>query len=183
MARLVLAAILFAWMDLVCGHDASHWDWGIAFLIYMVAVLSDGIDGYLARSRNLTTAFGRIADPLADKIIISGVLVMALSIEKIAWMVPAWLVVLVLAREFLVSGLRGYIEAHGGSFGAKWEGKLKLVVQAVYCAAILFYPATEAGWVRKIAEIGVWATAGISIYSAGIYLFKAKQVITTAGDV
>ena len=103
--RLLLSGVLFAYLELVCRHGAGTLAWYIAFTIYMVTVLSDGLDGYLARSRGQVTAFGRIADPLADKIVITGVMVYGLSIPVTSLLVPAWVIVLVLAREFLVSGL------------------------------------------------------------------------------
>lgn len=174
--RLIASVILFVLLETVC-RGATGLVWYIAFSLYIATVLSDGLDGYLARSRGQITAFGRIADPLADKIVICGVLVLAMSIPETAMLVPPWIVVLVLAREFLVSGLRGYLEGHGTKFGARWEGKTKLVVQAFYCGAILFYPGSHYNWVFWVAEIALWATAAISVYSGLSYILKAREIL------
>jgi len=178
-ARLALAVLLFVLLETICrGSGGSAWYF--AFGVYMAAVLSDSLDGYIARSRGQTTAFGRIADPFADKIVICGVLVLAQNIEQTRDLVPSWIVLLVLAREFLVTGLRSYLESRGTVFGANWEGKTKLVVQAVYCGAILFYPGHRMEWVRSIAILALYATAAICLYSAFTYSRKAHAILATS---
>jgi CDP-diacylglycerol--glycerol-3-phosphate 3-phosphatidyltransferase len=180
-ARLLLAVVLFVLLEVVC-RGSSGAVWYLAFVVYLVTVLSDGLDGYLARSRGQVTAFGRIADPLADKIVICGVLVLAMDIPETAQLVPAWIVLLVLAREFLVSGMRGYLEGRGAVFGARWEGKTKLVVQAFYCGTVIFYPGDRFEWVRVVGEVALWATALITAYSAVGYVRRARNVILGAGS-
>jgi CDP-diacylglycerol--glycerol-3-phosphate 3-phosphatidyltransferase len=180
-ARLVLAGILFVFLEHLC-RGTTGWVWYVAFALYIVTVLSDGLDGYLARSRGQITAFGRIADPLADKVVIGGTLVMALSIEETTALVPPWIVVLFLAREFLVSGLRGYLEGHGRKFGAQWEGKTKLVVQAFYCGSILFYPGSQFRWVWITARVTLYLTAAITLYTAITYILRTRDVILESGD-
>ena len=181
-ARLLFAAVLFVLLDTVCRGGGSF-VWYIAFTVYLVGVLSDGLDGYLARTRGQVTAFGRIADPLADKIIICGVLVLGQNIPETDELVPSWIVILVLAREFLVSGLRGYIEGQGKTFGSRWEGKTKLVVQAFYCAAIVLYPGSYFTWVWWVGKIGLWLTAAITVYSALTYLQSARKILAEGDDV
>jgi len=149
----------------------------------VVIVLSDGIDGYLARSRGEVTAFGRIADPFADKIVIGGVLVLAQSIPQTKELAPPWIVLLVIGREFLVSGLRSYLEGQGMRFGARWEGKTKLIVQAVYCGALLLYPGGRFDWVELLARIALWATAVITVYSGYAYVRRAAELLRKGVDV
>jgi len=179
--RLVLSGILFVFLETVC-RGTSGWVWYVAFGIYIITVLSDGLDGYIARSRGQITAFGRIADPLADKIVIGGVLVLTLDIPETTSLVPTWIVVLFLAREFLVSGMRGYLEGHGTKFGAQWAGKTKLVMQAFYCGAILFYPGHYYEWVRITAVVCLYGTAVITVYSAITYVRLTYRVISESGD-
>jgi len=179
-ARLFLAVLLFVLLETIC-RGAGGSAWYVAFGVYMAAVLSDSLDGYIARSRGLTTAFGRIADPFADKIVICGVLVLTQNIEQTRELVPSWIVLVVLAREFLVTGLRSYFESRGTVFGAQWEGKTKLVVQAVYCGAILFYPGHRMEWVRVIAILALYATAAICLYSAFTYSRKAHALLGLSG--
>ena len=180
--RLFLAAFLFVLLDVWCRGEPDGWIWYVAFTLYMVTVLSDSLDGYLARSRDEITAFGRIADPFADKILICGILVLGLSLPQTRPLVPTWIVLVVLAREFLVSGLRGYLESRGIRFGASWEGKFKLVTQAVYCGAIVFYPGHYFGWVRMVARIALWTTLFISVYSAWQYARSARRALGDLGE-
>lgn len=178
-ARLLLAVVLFALLETACrGHEGAIWY--VAFGLYLATVISDGIDGYLARSRGQVTAFGRIADPFADKVVICGVLVLTQSIPQTKALVPSWLVLLVIAREFLVSGLRSFLESRGTRFGARWEGKTKLIVQAVYCGAVLFYPGHGFRWVWWIAQVTLWGTALLSVYSAVAYARKAREALAGA---
>jgi len=182
LARLFLAVVLFIILGQWCAGTVGT-SWYFAFSLFIVTILSDGLDGYIARARGQITAFGRIADPLADKVVICGVLVMAGTIEQTRALVPSWIIILVLAREFLVSGLRGYLEGQGLAFGARWEGKTKLVVQSIYCGAVLFYPGSSYGWVWWTAVISLWATAAITVYSAVSYVRKAREIIVASPDI
>jgi CDP-diacylglycerol--glycerol-3-phosphate 3-phosphatidyltransferase len=181
-ARLVLALVLFVFLEAVCrGRDGAVWY--VAFALYLVTVLSDGIDGYLARSRGEVTAFGRIADPFADKIVICGVLVLAQNIPETADLVPSWVVLLVLGREFLVSGLRGYLEGQGMRFGSLWEGKTKLIVQAAYCGAVVVHPGHRFPLMEVAARVCLYGTAAISVYSAFAYIRRAAALLRKGADV
>jgi len=182
LGRFLLAIVLFLLMELVC-RDRVGLAWYGVFVLYLVTVLSDGLDGYLARTRNQITTFGRIADPFADKVVICGVLILAQDLPATSGLVPAWLVLVVIAREFLVSGLRGYLEGRGTGFPARWEGKAKLVVQAVFCGAILFYPGSRFPWVRVILEAWLWVTTAVTAWSAVAYVRRATQLLRTAADV
>jgi len=180
--RLLLAALLFVLLELYCRGRAGG-VWYGAFVLYLVAVVSDGLDGYFARLRNEITAFGRIADPFADKIVICGLLVLTQSIEETEALVPPWLVLLVLAREFLVSGLRGFLEGRGAVFGARWEGKTKMAVQAVFCGTVLFYPGSRFEWVFSLGRLLVWVTAAVTVLSAFSYVRKAREMLSRGTDV
>jgi CDP-diacylglycerol---glycerol-3-phosphate 3-phosphatidyltransferase len=181
--RLALSVVLFVMLETVCRDAYDGLWWYAAFVLYLVTVLTDGLDGYLARSRGQITAFGRIVDPLADKIVICGVLVLASVLPQTAKLVPPWIVLVVLAREFLVSGLRGFLEGRGTGFSARWEGKVKLVVQAFYCGAVIFYPGSRWAWVEFTAELSLWATLGITVYSAYAYVRSAARLIGTGTDL
>jgi CDP-diacylglycerol--glycerol-3-phosphate 3-phosphatidyltransferase len=124
-ARLFLAFVLFALIYLD--------QWIAALVTFGAAAVTDWLDGYLARKQGLTSPFGRIYDPLVDKVLVSGTFVFLLE-EKSSGL-NAWMVTIVVSREFLVTGLRAYLEERGVSFGADWLGKLKMVAQ---CAAIIW---------------------------------------------
>jgi len=180
--RLGLAVVLFILLELAC-RGGDGWHWYLAFALYLVTVLSDGLDGYLARTRNQITAFGRIADPFVDKVVIGGVLVLTADLPATRAVVPAWLVLLVIAREFLVSGLRGFLEGRGTDFAARWEGKTKLVVQAFFCGTVLFLPGSRFDWVAALARGGLWVTAAVTVWSAYSYVRKAQELLRSSTDV
>ena len=180
--RLGLAVVLFVLLETWCAHNEGL-PWFVVFVLFVVTVATDGLDGYLARSRNQITAFGRIADPLADKIVISGVLVITMHLPQTAAYVPAWLVILSLSREFLVSGLRGFLEGRGQTFAARWEGKTKLVVQACFCGAVILYPGARWEWVHVLLGVLLWVTAAVTVWSAVSYVRRAAEVLRSASDV
>lgn len=104
-------------------------------LIFIVASITDKLDGYIARSRNQVTTFGKFLDPLADKILVLTAMVLLVELGKI----PAWIPVIVLAREFLVSGYRLIAVEKGGQvIAASIWGKLKTVTQMIAIILIMF---------------------------------------------
>ena len=114
------------------GIDGNLWGIPITYLIidfvFILASLTDKLDGYIARSRNQVTAFGKFLDPLADKILVLAAMLMLVEMGKL----PAWIPIIVLAREFLVSGYRLVAVEKGGEViaASKW-GKLKTVTQMI----------------------------------------------------
>ena len=177
-ARLALSVVLFVLLETVCRHAYDGFWWYAAFVLYIVTVVTDGLDGYYARSRNQITSFGRIVDPLADKIVICGVLVLCSTIPQTKALVPPWIVLVVLAREFLVSGLRGFLEGQGAGFPARWEGKAKLWLQAWYCGGAIFFPGNHWAWCEFVTIFFLWATFAITVYSAYAYVRSAARMIT-----
>ncbi len=174
--RVLLSVLLFGLLDW-WARGGTAFSWYATFTLFVLVALGDGLDGYLARSRGQITTFGRIADPFADKILIGGVLVLAATLPETRALVPASFVILVLAREFLVSGLRGYLEGRGVTFAARWEGKTKMVVQAFFCGIVLFYPGSRFEWVLWLARFGLWITAAVTLWSTVTYVRRAAEVL------
>ncbi len=148
MSRLVLAVAAFWFMGVLIQVDPgdseaiqhnSFW----AFWFFLAASCSDFVDGWLARKYDWVSAFGRVADPVVDKVLTLGALTYLSASPNLGragdlfHVMPVWAVVLMLAREFLVTALRGMVESHGQSFPADGYGKLKLILQAVYIAVPL----------------------------------------------
>lgn len=104
----------------------------IAALVFTLLAATDGVDGYLARSRNEVTTFGKFLDPLADKLLVTAALLALVELDVL----PAWIALIIISREFIVSGLRMVASAEGMVISASWYGKVKTVVQIV--AIILF---------------------------------------------
>lgn len=152
-----------------------------AFVLFLVAAATDWVDGYVARKYGQVTHFGRIADPFVDKIIICGSLTFFLSIEPLTPFFPAWLVAIVLGREFLVHGIRSVAEAEGIEFGANFLGKLKFVVQAVAVGTALWYASYLHGiiWVKWLLVATVVATGLITVVSGMVYVIEARKLFTS----
>jgi CDP-diacylglycerol---glycerol-3-phosphate 3-phosphatidyltransferase len=156
-----------------------------AFWTFVLVAASDVLDGWLARRGNHVTAFGRIADPFVDKVLVLGAMVyLAVMPWSQAWF-PAWIVVIVLAREFLVTGLRGYVESQGGELPADWFGKVKMFAQCLAVGVVIGIHAFEFSpkWHDFYALCGhvfVWATLVTSIGSCLSYLVKTRQFLVEA---
>src|SRR5262249_5048823 len=126
--RLVLAVVLFV-LIAGAGWIASNWLWCI--LVFALAAFTDWLDGYLARKQGLTSTLCRHLDPLVDKVLTCGAYIFLLPLAG-AGLSP-WIVTVVVARELIITGLRGFMEQRGAVFGADWLGKLKMGFQ---CAAL-----------------------------------------------
>ena len=121
--------VLFATSD--GGMTDRSWFFPVIFWLFIATAATDFLDGWLARRGNQVTAFGRIADPFVDKVLVLGSMIFLTVMDWSREWFPAWIVVTVLAREFLVTGMRGYVESLGREFPADWFGKIKMVVQCI----------------------------------------------------
>jgi CDP-diacylglycerol--glycerol-3-phosphate 3-phosphatidyltransferase len=127
MLRVVLAAAVFGAMM----ADDPRWH-GAALAMFVAAIVTDWLDGWLARRTNSVSHFGRIADPIADKILVLGTLLALIRHKELD--IPVWAVFLILMRELAIGGIRMLAAAHGKSISAERSGKVKTVVQ---CIAVL----------------------------------------------
>jgi len=167
-ARLVLSIVFFVVLALV-GHGVfgpaeRSLALNVSTVLFIFAVVTDFLDGYFARKLGLESTFGRIADPFVDKIVICGGFIMLISVSKL---VEPWFPVLIVLREFLVSGLRSFLEARGVAFGASLSGKLKMFVQSLAIPAVLIHEANFADpnstpeLLEALATPVYWITLGL----------------------
>lgn len=165
------------------GPATAHFR--LAFWLFLVVGLSDILDGWLARRGNVVTTFGRIADPFVDKVLVLGTMVFLAVMDWSRHLFPAWVVVVILAREFLVTGLRGFVESAGGEFPADAFGKLKMFFQCVAVSLALGlaghqFDAAFEGHVETACVWFVWATlittvgSGLSYVAKSIPYFKGE---------
>src|SRR3970282_2810187 len=129
LSRLLLAIVFFIFLSYRC--------YTIALIAFSLTLSTDWLDGYLARKKGLLTDFGRIADPFVDKIIVCGGFI--LLIRHAHDIIPSWMVVVIVAREFLVNSLRSYSESKGIEFGATIWGKEKMFIQSFTISMILLF--------------------------------------------
>jgi len=150
-----------------------------AFVLFNLIAWSDLLDGYLARRYGQVTHFGRIADPLVDKILVCGSFIFFLRIDPLPGVIPAWFVVVVLAREFLVSGIRGAAEAAGIPFGATFWGKQKTLVQNVTVGTALGYAAWLPGtrWMEVLTLALMVAALVSTVVSGAAYVMDARRLM------
>lgn len=153
----------------------------IALGIFIIAAASDGIDGYIARHHNQITTFGKFMDPLADKMLTTSALLILLEQGRITWL-GSVAVMLVLAREFMVAGLRMVAGAEGEVIAASMFGKIKTVAQmfAIIAAILLmnenwFAPAPS----LLITNILIWVSTIITVVSGIDYLWKNRGVFSS----
>lgn len=148
----------------------------IAFGLFLVAAFTDFLDGYLARKWNLVTAFGRVADPFADKVLIAGSLITLLKFPAATTILTTWYVVVVVAREFLVTAIRGVVEASGRPFPADRLGKWKMVTQCFTVACLITMVAGAGFWV-EMGYVGFWLSLVLTVVSGANYVWKARDVL------
>lgn len=171
--RMVLAPPIIAL--LVYQPGGVSWS-AAAGCIFTVAALTDKADGYCARRFNMITRVGQFLDPLADKLLVLPVMIaMAfVSVGAVRPLLPLWVVLVVIARELLISGIRFYGARKGVSFPASWSGKTKMFFQVVVLGVILFFPSSaDDALVRAL----VFLMAAITIYSGVDYLLRARREI------
>lgn len=183
--RLALTALVFVCLELAPAGAGPHLGLGtkadpalvwIAFVLFLIAAFTDFLDGYLARKWNLVTAFGRVADPFADKVLITGSLVTLLQFPAATSVLTTWYVVIVIAREFLVTAIRGVVEASGKPFPADRLGKWKMVSQCWTVGALMTMVAGTDFWVWA-AQWGFWVSLALTVVSGLNYVHKARGVL------
>lgn len=146
----------------------NHFYWALG--VFIVASITDFFDGYIARKYNLVTSFGKIMDPLADKILVFGALLCFVEMG----FVPAWCVAVILAREFFVTGMRVVAVDKGKVIAASWWGKIKTNVQ-IFAVIIGFLTFAAEGYVL-IGQIAVYIATAFTAASWVAYIFENIEV-------
>jgi CDP-diacylglycerol--glycerol-3-phosphate 3-phosphatidyltransferase len=195
--RLLLAMVFFCMLAYYQyeGRGDPSFLW-VAFIVYLVALITDFLDGFLARRWKVEGAFGRIVDPFVDKILVLGSFAffagknfiiqheivgeMQQRVDTISGVAPG-IVVILMARELLVTSLRGQSESQGKNFGAAFSGKLKMVVQSVTILVILVYVnyykvLKDSGYLERATyfrNFCIVATVAITVISGVLYIQRA----------
>jgi CDP-diacylglycerol--glycerol-3-phosphate 3-phosphatidyltransferase len=147
-------------------YEVGTWAvWGVS--LFLAAALTDLLDGYLARKRKQVTTLGRLLDPIADKLLISSALISLVQIK----LVPAWMVTIILGREFAVSGLRSIAASEGFSIDVSTLGKGKMVLQVAAVVGLILGEA-HPGWVAKTAKVLLWAVVISALISMVQYFVE-----------
>ncbi|WP_437230338.1 CDP-diacylglycerol--glycerol-3-phosphate 3-phosphatidyltransferase [Planctomicrobium sp. SH661] len=170
-ARLVLTfvVLILIWLERY---------WIATTGIFIFAVATDFVDGYLARKWNQITPLGRIMDPFVDKMIIGGTMIFLVALPASG--ITAWMTFVVIAREMFITGLRSVLEGHGVDFSAKFSGKLKMLLQSIvipFC--ILSLSPSFQSWLGSslntflvVRTVLLWAMVIITLYSGAEYIVR-----------
>jgi CDP-diacylglycerol--glycerol-3-phosphate 3-phosphatidyltransferase len=165
--RILLVPVLVAALLVNTPHGSV-----IAAVVFAVAAVTDGLDGYIARSRQSITTFGKVMDPIADKLLIASALISLVSLER----VDAWVAMVIIAREFAVSGLRIAAGAQGAVIPASWLGKVKTVTQVAAVLALIAASDADAAWVQAL----VYLTVLVTVLSGIDYFLNVRRHIDQA---
>jgi CDP-diacylglycerol---glycerol-3-phosphate 3-phosphatidyltransferase len=141
----------------------------IGVVIFLAACLTDLLDGYLARKRNEETTLGKLLDPIADKLLMSAAFISLVEVG----VAPAWMVVIVVGREFAVTGLRSIAISQGIAIGASPWGKYKTVSQVIAVVLLLLGPAL--GRYAELGVVALWAVVLLAILSAADYFMRFSR--------
>ncbi len=155
---------------LVDGIPFGNW---IALGIFIIACLSDALDGHLARKHNLVTNFGKFMDPLADKLLVCTALLCFVENGTLNLIVA----IVIVAREFIISGFRTVAAEGGLVLAASYWGKFKTATQMVMCCLLIVH--LEYSWFATLETIFIWASFALTVISLLDYLIKNKSVINT----
>ena len=147
--------------------EANKW---IVLAIFCIACFTDFLDGKIARKYNMITDFGKFMDPLADKLLVCSALICLIDLGKL----PSWFVVIIIAREFVVSGLRLIAVDNGIVIAASWWGKFKTAFQMSLIILLLI----DIGELKIITLVVFWITLFLTLISMVDYLWKNRSVVS-----
>ena len=166
-ARIIMIPFFVAFLMYDITGSADKW---IALAIFVIASLTDLLDGYLARKYHLVTNFGKFMDPLADKLLVCSALICFTSTGQL----PAWITIIIIAREFIISGFRLIAADNGIVIAASYWGKFKTTFQMI--AVVLMILNFEA--LSAVTLICTWAALILTIISLVDYILKNKNVLS-----
>ena len=165
MLRILLVPVFVA-----CFYMKGNFAHFIACIIFIFASLTDLWDGWYARKHNMVTDFGKLMDPMADKMLVLAALMVIMDMKRI----EAWVVLIIIGREFLISAFRLVAATKGVVIQAGWSGKVKTIVQDVGAVVILL----NASYFVLAGRIILYLSAALSVWSCAEYILKNKHVMT-----
>ena len=168
--RVIMVPFFVFFMLTDVGGAANKW---IALIIFCVASLTDMLDGKIARARNLVTNFGKFMDPLADKLLVCSAMICMIPMGKL----EAWFVIVIIAREFIISGFRLVASDNGIVIAASYWGKFKTTFQMLMIIFTIFNIYLENDVLDVISNILVYVALALTVISLIDYMLKNKDVL------
>jgi CDP-diacylglycerol--glycerol-3-phosphate 3-phosphatidyltransferase len=197
--RLVLAAAFFAALNAFRYPD-EHVLWAnISIALFVLAAITDAFDGALARKWNVISTFGRIMDPFCDKVLVLGAFIYLCGPRFVVpeWVdagdfftmatgIYPWMVAVILARELLVTAIRGVVESGGAKFGSKWSGKAKMILQSITIPIILVIVINlrpdQHAWAMWICHVLVYLTLIVTVWSGLPYVMGLRGLVDNEAE-
>lgn len=166
--RMIMVPFMAIFMLTGWGGGANRY---ICFAIFAGASITDWLDGYLARKYHLVTNFGKFMDPLADKLLVCTALICMIELDRL----PAWAVIVIIAREFIISGFRLIAAENGVVIAANYWGKFKTVSQMIMILLLIL----DFGGVFDILEQAfIWISVALTVISLLTYIMQNKKVLS-----
>lgn len=169
--RIIMVPFFVFFMLTDVGGSANKW---IALILFCIASLTDLLDGKIARKYNLVTNFGKFMDPLADKLLVCSAMICLVEMGKL----PAWIVIIIISREFIISGFRLVASDNGIVIAASYWGKFKTTFQMLM---VIFLIIDLGGVFATVETILIYVSLALTIISLVDYIAKNKQVLTQGG--
>ena len=168
--RVILIPFFVVFMLFDITGAADKW---IALVIFCVASLTDMLDGKIARKYNLVTNFGKFMDPLADKLLVCSAMICLVDLK----LIPVWVVLIIIAREFIISGFRLVASDNGIVIAASYWGKFKTTFQMLMVIVIIFNINLQFGWLNILGTILIYVALVLTVVSLIDYIAKNKDVL------
>lgn len=167
-ARMIIVPFLVVFLLTGWGGDANRY---ISLALFVVASVTDWFDGYLARKNNLVTNFGKFMDPLADKLLVCSAMICMIDLKRL----PAWFVIIIIAREFIISGFRLIAAENGIVIAANYWGKFKTASQMIMIILLILH---FDGIFVILEQIFIWLSLALTIISLITYIWQNRTVLS-----
>lgn len=145
----------------------------LAAAVFVIASLTDALDGHIARKYNLVTNFGKFMDPLADKLLVCSALICFVELK----LMPAWIVIIIISREFIISGFRLVASDAGVVIAASYWGKFKTTAQMIMSVLLIVH--LDAGWFGILEQVFIYLALILTVVSLVDYLYKNRKILNT----
>ena len=165
---MILVPFLVVFLLTGWGGEANRW---ICLAIFVAASVTDWFDGHLARKYNLITNFGKFMDPLADKLLVCSAMICMIELDKL----PAWVVIIIIGREFIISGFRLIAAENGIVIAANYWGKFKTVSQMIM---IILLIVDFGGFFAILTEVFIWLSVALTVISLLTYIMQNRKVLS-----
>ena len=167
-ARMIIVPFLVIFLLTGWGGEANRY---ISLTLFVVASVTDWFDGYLARKNNLVTNFGKFMDPLADKLLVCSAMICMIDLKRL----PAWFVIIIIAREFIISGFRLIDAENGIVISANYWGKFKTASQMIMIILLILH---FDGIFVILEQIFIWLSLALTIISLITYIWQNRTVLS-----